>query len=74
MTATPMPQAPSPGTWTGAGKTIEKEHSDDLRGPQGLFHGLVRENGHWIHPDLKDVLSVEALSGEQPEPEALVQG
>lgn len=24
---------------------------------------LVRENGHWIHPDLKDVLSIEALTG-----------
>jgi len=27
---------------------------------------LVRENGHWVHPDLRDVLSIEALTGEEP--------
>lgn len=31
---------------------------------------LVRENGDWIHPELRDVLSIEALTGEEePEPE-----
>ncbi|MCA9737679.1 MAG: aminopeptidase [Gemmatimonadetes bacterium] len=35
---------------------------------------LVRENGHWIHPDLRDVLSIEALSGATPEPETVSQG
>ncbi len=31
---------------------------------------LVRENGHWVHPDLRDVLSIEALTaGETREPE-----
>lgn len=29
---------------------------------------LVRENGHWIHPDLRDVLSPEALTEDAPEP------
>lgn len=33
---------------------------------------LVRENGHWVHPDLKDVLSIEALTGDAaPEPAAV---
>ena len=33
---------------------------------------LVRENGHWVHPDLKDVLSIEALTGDAaPEPETV---
>ena len=31
---------------------------------------LVRENGHWIHPELRDVLSIEALTGGSPEPAA----
>ena len=34
---------------------------------------LVRENGHWVHPDLKDVLSIEALTAEEerePQPVA----
>jgi aminopeptidase len=35
---------------------------------------LVRENGDWVHPDLRDVLSVEALTGAQPEPEPVGQG
>jgi len=31
---------------------------------------LVRENGHWVHPDLRDVLSIEALTtAEERKPE-----
>ncbi len=26
---------------------------------------LVRENGHWVHPDLRDVLSIEALTADE---------
>lgn len=32
---------------------------------------LVRENGHWVHPELRDVLSIDALTAEEekePEP------
>ncbi|MGQ0723193.1 MAG: aminopeptidase [Candidatus Eiseniibacteriota bacterium] len=34
---------------------------------------LVRRDGHWVHPDLKDVLSLEALTADEerePEPVA----
>ena len=31
---------------------------------------LARENGHWVHPDLRDVLSIEALTAtEERKPE-----
>lgn len=26
---------------------------------------LVREDGHWVHPELKDVLSIEGLTGKE---------
>jgi len=35
---------------------------------------LVREDGDWVHPDLRDVLSIEGLAGRQPEPETVAQG
>jgi aminopeptidase len=34
---------------------------------------LVRRNGHWVHPDLRDALSIEALTAEEErEPEPVV--
>lgn len=34
---------------------------------------LVRENGHWVHPELKDVLSIESLTAnEEREPSLAV--
>ncbi|UCF09940.1 MAG: aminopeptidase [Candidatus Bipolaricaulota bacterium] len=39
--------------------------TEDYGGGQVWFDGvLVRENGHWVHPDLKDVLSMAALTAE----------
>jgi aminopeptidase len=32
---------------------------------------LVREDGNWIHPALRDVLSIDALTGERHEPAAV---
>ena len=26
---------------------------------------LVRRDGHWLHPDLKDVLSIDALTSDE---------
>jgi aminopeptidase len=49
--------------------------TEDRGGGSVWFDGeLVRENGHWVHPDLKHVLSIEALTGGAPEPEPVAQG
>jgi aminopeptidase len=45
--------------------------TEEYGGGNVWFDGeLVRENGHWVHPELRDALSIEALNaGERREPE-----
>jgi aminopeptidase len=41
--------------------------TEEYGGGDVWFDGkLARRNGHWVHPDLEHVLSVEALTGDEP--------
>ncbi len=48
--------------------------TEEYGGGRVWFDGeLVRDNGHWTHPALKDVLSIESLTSESNEARELVE-